>query len=66
MKQDDAPLLDYVKDAHYINGLSQYSLDIKSNISLYESQMCHLLNTNEVIEEVIFDDFSPGSIIIFE
>ena len=64
LKDDNG--LDYVKNDHYINGLGQYTLDMKCHIPLSDSNMCHIVSTSDSIEEIVFDEFGPGSIIIYE
>jgi glycogen debranching enzyme len=66
VRDDKRQALDHTPSPHYVNGLDQYRLDISHLIPLDQSTMCHLISNNSPIQEVIFTDFSPGSIIIFE
>lgn len=61
----------FTQDPLYINGLPTHTLEISSHISIDQSNMCQLINTNggsgeEETQEIGFIEFSPGSIIVFE
>ena len=47
-----------------INGLECHSLEMRTHISLQESRFCRLVNQSST-QEVQFNEFCPGSIIIF-
>ena len=58
----------FEKDDYVINGLQSHVLEMRSHIPLLESHMCHLAPGSEGgngTQEVVFDDFCPGSIIAF-
>lgn len=63
--QDGLPT-QFDKHSHFINGLTQHYLNVQSHIPMDHSHMCRLINNNDSVQEIVFDDFSPGSIIIFE
>lgn len=49
-----------------VNGLQSHVLDMRTHIPLSQSVMCHLASTGSGgTQEVVFDDFCPGSIIAF-
>ena len=56
---------EFFKNPSAINGLETHFLEMSSHISLSESRMCQLMEDNSS-QEVIFNDFAPGSIIVFE
>lgn len=50
-----------------INGLEDHVVDMRKHVSLSESKMCHLSGDGGGnTQEVVFNDFSPGSIIVFK
>ena len=56
----------YVKDKKFINGLSDYILNIREHIKLYESDMVELRETGaNALQEIDFLNFPPSSIIAF-
>ena len=56
-----------VASSYYVTGISnQYRLDMRRHINMSESVMCKLVTVSEDIHEVIFTNFCPGSIIIYE
>lgn len=61
----DTPL--FTKGKGCINGLESHALDMRKHIQLEDSQFCHLYSDggNRNTQEVVFNEFSPGSIIVF-
>ena len=55
----------FYKNSLAINGLETHVLEMSSHVSLSDSRMCQLTG-DSTSQEVIFNDFSPGSIIVFE
>ena len=56
---------EFSKSPSAINGLETHFLEMSSHIPLSESRMCQLMGDNSS-QEVVFNEFAPGSIIIFE
>ena len=56
---------EYVKESHTINGLQSHVLDMRKHIQLEDSQFCHLNTGGGNTQEVVFNEFPPGSIIVF-
>ncbi|XP_072918859.1 glycogen debranching enzyme [Hemitrygon akajei] len=59
----------YKKDEHFINGLPQYTVDTKEHLQLNESRIIKAKVTSkdrsDYVYEITFENFPPGSIIIF-
>ncbi|KAM9325243.1 glycogen debranching enzyme [Gastrophryne carolinensis] len=60
----------YKKDADFINGLPQYTVDIKEHIQLKDSKIVKQTGVttkgpNEYVQEIDFENLTPGSVIIF-
>uniref|UniRef100_G3PNW0 Glycogen debranching enzyme n=2 Tax=Gasterosteus aculeatus aculeatus TaxID=481459 RepID=G3PNW0_GASAC len=60
----------YKKDEHYINGMPEYTVDIKEHISLQESTMVKKAGEtskgpSEYVQEITFQKLTPGSVIAF-
>ena len=56
----------FEKHAEVVNGLNNHELEMRTHIPLSGSHMCHLAgNGGGNTQEVVFDDFCPGSIIAF-
>ena len=57
---------EFQKELRVINGLSSHVLEMRRHIQLGESKFCHLSSgSNGNIQEVVFNEFSPGSVIVF-
>ena len=58
---------EFQQSTDLMNGLDDHVLDMRKHISLRESHMCRLAGEEGGnTQEVVFTDFSPGSIIIFK
>lgn len=58
---------EFQRASDVINGLEDHMVDMRRHVSLSESNMCHLSGDGGgSTQEVVFNDFSPGSIIIFK
>ncbi|XP_071953696.1 glycogen debranching enzyme-like [Antedon mediterranea] len=58
----------FKKNDKFINGLSNYGVEMQEHISLFSSNMVELTDggdMNSAVQEVDFTDFPPGSIIAF-
>ncbi len=56
----------FKRDPATINGLESHVLDMRTHIQLEESQFCELRTSGGGnTQEVVFTEFSPGSIIAF-
>ncbi|XP_067846093.1 glycogen debranching enzyme [Heptranchias perlo] len=59
----------YKRDEHYINGLPQYTVDIEEHLQLNDSKIIRAEVTSkdrsDYVYEIKFENFPPGSIIIF-
>ncbi|KAL6104713.1 agl [Pungitius sinensis] len=60
----------YKKDDHFINGMPEYTVDIKEHISLQESKMVKKAGEtskgpSEFVQEITFQKLTPGSVIAF-
>ena len=62
--RDDALPDEFIKPAHVISGLNCYHLDMQSHIPLTKSKMCQLNVSSENTQEVKFDGFTVGGILI--
>ena len=57
---------DYERHAHYINGLGSHYLEMQAHVPVQDSIMCRLVSENNSSQDVIFVDFCPGSVIVYE
>ncbi|KAM4623773.1 glycogen debranching enzyme isoform 2-T2 [Polymixia lowei] len=60
----------YKKDNHYINGMPEYTVEIKEHIQLQESSVVKQAGVtskgrSEFVQEIIFEKLTPGSVIAF-
>ncbi|XP_033960867.1 glycogen debranching enzyme isoform X2 [Pseudochaenichthys georgianus] len=60
----------YKKDGKYINGMPEYTVEIKEHISLQESTVVKQAGVtskgiSEFMEEITFHNLTPGSVIAF-
>nr|XP_033506767.1 amylo-alpha-1, 6-glucosidase, 4-alpha-glucanotransferase a isoform X1 [Epinephelus lanceolatus] len=60
----------YKKDGGYINGMLEYTVEIKEHISLQESTVVKQAGVtskgrSEFVQEIIFQKLTPGSVIAF-
>ncbi|XP_053324912.1 glycogen debranching enzyme [Spea bombifrons] len=60
----------YVQDSKFINGLPQYTVEIREHIQLGESKIVKQAGIttkgpNEFVQEIDFENLTPGSVIIF-
>ncbi|XP_040216109.1 glycogen debranching enzyme isoform X1 [Rana temporaria] len=60
----------YKQDANTINGLPQYTVDIKEHIQLKDSKIVRQAGVatkgpNEYVQEIDFENLTPGSVIVF-
>ncbi|XP_042353402.1 LOW QUALITY PROTEIN: glycogen debranching enzyme-like [Plectropomus leopardus] len=60
----------YKKDDHYINGMPEYTVEIKEHISLQESTVVKQAGVtskgrSEFVQEITFQKLTPGSVIAF-
>ena len=56
----------FQKHPSVINGLQSHVLEMQTHISLSQSRICHLAPSGSwCLQEVVFNDFCPGSIIAF-
>uniref|UniRef100_A0A3Q3M1M7 Glycogen debranching enzyme n=1 Tax=Mastacembelus armatus TaxID=205130 RepID=A0A3Q3M1M7_9TELE len=60
----------YKKDDNYINGLPEYTVEIKEHISLQESTVVKQAGVtskgrSEFVQEITFQKLTPGSVIAF-
>ncbi|KAK5918827.1 hypothetical protein CgunFtcFv8_022774 [Champsocephalus gunnari] len=60
----------YKKDGKYINGMPEYTVEIKEHISLQESTVVKQAGVtskgiSEFMEEITFQNLTPGSVIAF-
>lgn len=54
----------YVKDHSYINGLSEYELEMKEHLRIEDSSMLSIMPLNETDKtQLNFTNFKPGSIV---
>ncbi|KAF5292269.1 hypothetical protein FQR65_LT11232 [Abscondita terminalis] len=55
---------DFIKHEHFINGLSEYEVDIKQHIQLVNSEVFELgQNQNSNVVQLNFKNFKPGSVV---
>lgn len=66
VQRETAP---YKKDKDFINGLPQYTVDIREHLQLKQSRIVTAKETskerNDYVYEISFENFPPGSVIIF-
>ncbi|KAG8132646.1 hypothetical protein E2320_010492 [Naja naja] len=60
----------YKKDDHTINGLPEYTVELREHIQLKESKIIKQASIatkgpNEFVQEIEFEKLTPGSVIIF-
>ena len=55
---------EFKKKTEFINGLGSHVLDMRKHIQLEDSQFCQLVNQSST-QEIQFNEFSPGTIIVF-
>lgn len=55
----------FLRRPDFINGLMTHKLDMSSHITVAQSKMCSL-SDNGSTPEIVFNDFPPGSVIVFE
>ncbi|OCT85246.1 glycogen debranching enzyme isoform X1 [Xenopus laevis] len=60
----------YCKDEKFINGLPQYTVEIREHIQLKESKIVKQAGVttkgpNEFVQEIDFENLTPGSVIVF-
>ena len=55
----------FVRRPDFINGLMTHKLDMSTHIPVDQSKMCSL-GHNGSTPEIVFNDFPPGSVIVFE
>ncbi|XP_068096067.1 glycogen debranching enzyme isoform X1 [Hyperolius riggenbachi] len=60
----------YKKDAKFINGLPTYTVEIKEHIQLKDSKIVRQAGVatkgpNEYVQEIEFENLTPGSVIVF-
>ena len=66
-ERDGKGLGEFQRADRVINGLSGLVLDMRADIPLSQSHMCRVAGeTGGNTQEVVFTDFCPGSIIVFE
>ena len=66
LKRDSGEGVEFQRSEAVINGLSDHVVDMRRGVSLGGSVMCRLVGEEGgSTQEVVFTDFSPGSIIIF-
>ncbi|XP_059200245.1 glycogen debranching enzyme [Centropristis striata] len=66
----ERPAGSYKKDDKYINGMPEYTVEIKEHISLAESTVVKQAGVtskgrSEFVQEIIFEKLTPGSVIAF-
>ncbi|XP_063282212.1 glycogen debranching enzyme [Pelobates fuscus] len=60
----------YAQDLEFINGLPQYTVEIRENIQLSDSKIVRQAGIatkgpSEFVQEIDFENLTPGSVIIF-
>ncbi|KAI4898069.1 hypothetical protein NFI96_018072 [Prochilodus magdalenae] len=60
----------YVKDEKYINGMPEYTLELREHLQLSDSKIVKrgdatTKGRNEFVQEIVFDQLTPGSVIAF-
>ncbi|KAJ7408776.1 hypothetical protein WISP_118700 [Willisornis vidua] len=60
----------YKKDLHFINGLPNFTMELREHIQIKESKIIKQAGTaikgpNEFVQEIEFEKLTPGSIIVF-
>lgn len=58
----------YQSDSAFINGLPEYSLQLREHITVNESSMVEQrwVQDNQAVQELDFVNFPPGSVIAFK
>ncbi|KAB5586606.1 hypothetical protein PHYPO_G00003630 [Pangasianodon hypophthalmus] len=67
VERDTGP---YVKDEKCINGMPEYTVELKEQLQLKDSQVVKQGDTttnggNEFVQEIVFDRLTPGSMVAF-
>ncbi|RMC08451.1 hypothetical protein DUI87_14695 [Hirundo rustica rustica] len=60
----------YKKDPHFINGLPNFTMELREHIQIKDSKIIKQAGTaikgpNEFVQEIEFERLTPGSIIVF-
>ncbi|KAF4805468.1 hypothetical protein TURU_000863 [Turdus rufiventris] len=60
----------YKKDQHFINGLPNFTMELREHIQIKDSKIIKQAGTaikgpNEFVQEIEFERLTPGSIIVF-
>ncbi|KAJ7395271.1 glycogen debranching enzyme [Pitangus sulphuratus] len=60
----------YKKDLHFINGLPNFTMELREHIQIKDSKIIKQAGTaikgpNEFVQEIEFEKLTPGSIIVF-
>ncbi|XP_030063489.1 glycogen debranching enzyme isoform X1 [Microcaecilia unicolor] len=63
-------VMPYAKNENYINGMPEYTVEIREHIQLKESKIVKQVGIttkgpNEYVQEIEFENLTPGSVIIF-
>ena len=62
--RDDAPTDEFIKPAHEISSLHCYHLDMQRHVPHTKSEMCQVIPSSRNTQEVEFNGFTVGSILI--
>ncbi|KAG9276162.1 glycogen debranching enzyme [Astyanax mexicanus] len=60
----------YVKDEKYINGMPEYTVELREHLQLKDSKIVQqgdatAKGRNEFVQEIVFNQMTPGSVIAF-
>uniref|UniRef100_A0A8C2SMT7 Glycogen debranching enzyme n=1 Tax=Coturnix japonica TaxID=93934 RepID=A0A8C2SMT7_COTJA len=60
----------YKKDEHFINGLPNFTVELREHIQIKDSKIIKQAGTaikgpNEFVQEIEFENLTPGSVIVF-
>ncbi|XP_056279294.1 glycogen debranching enzyme-like [Pseudoliparis swirei] len=66
----ERPAAGYVKDGRFINGMPEYSVEIREHLPVQDSSVVTLAavtskGPSEFVQEVTFQKLTPGSVIAF-